>query len=448
MFARLFQWMAPKGRSNNRRRLQRSYVVPMLESLEDRLVLTTPAINFAVVNDWGSGYQGQITITDNLSTPINNWSLQFNFDHPITSMWNGTIASQSGNQYVVANAGYDASIAPGSSVTIGFLGAPGNVTDQPTDIVLSYDGSTSPPPPPSNQPPTVATPATASQSVVTGNQVNLSVLGADAAGESGLSYTWSTTGTPPASVSFSANGSNAAKNTIATFSAAGVYDFQVTITNAAGQSVISSVPVTVDQTLSSIVVSPNSANVAAGATEQFKAQADDQFGQALANQPSFTWSASGGGSVNSTGLYTAANTSGSATVQASAGAVSGSAAVTVTASSSNGSTSSSNSLDTTATFSVVSDWGSGFTGNITISNNSTSAINGWTLQFNFPGSITGIWNGQILSQNGNQYTIGDVGYNSTIGAGQSISFGFNASPGNVTAGPTNYVLNGVPLDGS
>jgi hypothetical protein len=61
-------------------------------------------------------------------------------------------------------------------VTIGFLGSPGNVTDQPTGLVLNYDGR-------SNQPPTVATPATASQSVVTDKSVNLSVLGADAGGE-------------------------------------------------------------------------------------------------------------------------------------------------------------------------------------------------------------------------------------------------------------------------
>jgi len=442
MFVRFFNWMAPKGRSTNLRRLQRSYVVPLLERLEDRLVLSTPALNFAVVNDWGSGFQGQITITDNLPTPINNWSLQFNFDHAITDIWNGTIASQSGNQYVVGNAGYDASIAPGQSVTIGFLGTPGNVSsDQPSDMVLNYDGS-------SNQPPTVATPASASQSIVAGTQVNLSVLGADQAGESDLTYTWATTGTPPAPVSFSANGNNAAKNTVATFSAAGVYDFQVTITNAAGQSVTSSVPVTVDQTPSSVVVSPNSASVVAGATQQFTAQADDQFGTALTNQPSFTWSAPGGGSVNSSGLYTAPSSAGSVTVQASTGTVSGSAAVTITASSGNGSTSSGNSLDATASFADVNDWGSGFTGNITITNQGSSAINGWTLQFDFPVSINAIWNGQILSQNGNQYTIGDAGYNSTISPGQSVTIGFNASPGNETNSPTNYVLNGVPLNGS
>jgi len=44
-----------------------------------------------------------------------------------------------------------------------------------------------------------------------------------------LTYTWSVTGTPPASVSFSANGTNAAKNTVATFAAAGTYNLLATI---------------------------------------------------------------------------------------------------------------------------------------------------------------------------------------------------------------------------
>ena len=46
-------------------------------------------------------------------------------------------------------------------------------------------------------PPSVAKAASASPNPVTGKTTNLSVLGADAAGEAGLIYTWATTGTPP-----------------------------------------------------------------------------------------------------------------------------------------------------------------------------------------------------------------------------------------------------------
>src|SRR5262249_31496432 len=157
------------------------------------------------------------------------------------SLWNGNIASHTGNHYVVANAGYDATIAPGSAVGIGFLGNPGVVTDQPTNYALTYTGSSS------NRPPTVLAPAPAAPTPVTGKNVNLSVQGADDGGASNLSYTWATTGTPPAPVSFSVNGSNAASNTVATFSRVGLYTFQVTITDANGLSATSSVQVTVAQ---------------------------------------------------------------------------------------------------------------------------------------------------------------------------------------------------------
>ena len=67
--------------------------------------------------------------------------------------------------------------------------------------------------------PAVATAAAANPNPASGNLVNLSVLGADQTGESNLTYTWATTGSPPGTVSFEiANGTNASKNIEATFS--------------------------------------------------------------------------------------------------------------------------------------------------------------------------------------------------------------------------------------
>jgi subtilisin family serine protease len=181
-------------------------------------------------------------------------------------------------------------------------------------------------------PPTVASPASATPSPVTGTTTALSVLGADNGGESSLTYTWATTGTPPAAVSFSPNASNAAKNSTATFAAPGAYNLQVTIGDSAGQVVTSAVSVTVSQTLTSIVVAPASASVASGGTQQFTATARDQFGAALGSQPGFAWSVSGGGGISGTGLFTAgAAAGGPFTVTAASGGKSGTAQVTVTA---------------------------------------------------------------------------------------------------------------------
>jgi hypothetical protein len=182
-----------------------------------------------------------------------------------------------------------------------------------------------------NQPPTVAKAAVATPNPVTGKTTALSVLGADDGGAANLRYTWFSSG--PAPVTISANGTNAAQNVTATFAQAGSYTFTVTIADVGGLTITSSVKVTVQQKLTTIVVSPGTATVAVRQTLQFSAQAFDQFGVLLVTQPTFRWSLSGHGSVSSTGLYTAPrSTGGPYTVSASASGVKGSAKVTIVSS--------------------------------------------------------------------------------------------------------------------
>jgi hypothetical protein len=180
--------------------------------------------------------------------------------------------------------------------------------------------------------PTVATPGSAIPNPVVGLTTSLSVLGADDGGEANLTYTWTTTGTPPAPVTFSANGTNGAKTVTATFAKAGSYGLQVTIRDQDSLTVTSSVTVTVSATLTGITVTPATASVAMGGTQTFTATALDQFGVALATPPVFTWAVSGGGAISSTGLFTAGSTVGGPfTVTASSGGLTGPASVTVVA---------------------------------------------------------------------------------------------------------------------
>ena len=65
-----------------------------------------------------------------------------------------------------------------------------------------------------------------------------------------------------------------------------------------------------------------------GATQQFTATENDQFGNALTTQPTWTWSVVAGDGVISNGLYTPPDESGSATVQAVGGAQAVTAGVT------------------------------------------------------------------------------------------------------------------------
>ncbi len=160
---------------------------------------------------------------------------------------------------------------------------------------------------------------------VTGTTTVLSSLGGEQAGESNLSYTWSATG--PVAVTFSQNGSNAAKNATATFTRAGTYNLSVTATDPLGFMATSSVIVTVSQTPTSVTITPTPAILAAGAAQQFAAVVIDQFGNSIGS-PLLSWSATGG-TVSGTGLFTAGTSGGAYTVTATSGSVSATASATV-----------------------------------------------------------------------------------------------------------------------
>ena len=85
------------------------------------------------------------------------------------------------------------------------------------------------------------------------------------------------------------------------------------------------------QVLTSIAVSPATASVVVGKTQQFTATAFDQSGDPMNLQPIVSWSVSGGGQVSGSGLFTAGSSAGGPfTATASSGGVSGSATVTIT----------------------------------------------------------------------------------------------------------------------
>jgi glucuronoarabinoxylan endo-1,4-beta-xylanase len=97
-------------------------------------------------------------------------------------------------------------------------------------------------------------------------------------------------------------------------------------------------------------------------------------------------------------------------------------------------------------YSVVNQWTGGFQGSISITNTGSSAINGWTLRFSFPGSqqITQLWNGSY-SQQGAQVTVTNASYNGQIPAGGSVNPapGFLGTWNGSNPAPTSFTLNGA-----
>ncbi len=288
--------------------------------------------------------------------------------------------------------------------------------------------------------PTISHAATAAPSPITQKTTVLSVTATDPSGTSGLTYAWATTGTPPAAVAFSANGSSAAHSVTATFSKAGSYSFQVTVSDPGGFIATSSVTVVVNQSLTSINVSPGTITLPAGGQEQFMGTGYDQFGNPMSTQPALSWSVkSGTGTIiAATGLYTAPIAPGSATVSATSGAASGAASVSILAP-------PVTTVSAKVAFSVVSHWNRRFQARLTITNTGTKAIVAWTLQFTFAATITQIWNATVESHSGKRYVLQNAGYNGTIAPGQSVSFGFLVKPGGAHAAPTTYFVNGTPI---
>lgn len=230
---------------------------PLLESLEARRMLSgpgdgLPVVAYTLVNDWGSGLQGEIRITNDEAAPMKGWTLGFDYPRTIADLWGAQIAAHPAGHYDLRAAAYNDTIAPGASVTVGFVAGAGQPADRPTGFDFRSDSATSPPPAP------------------------------------------------------------------------GTVGIQFAVTN---------------------------------------------------------------------------------------------------------------------------DWGSGFQAGVSLTNGGSTTLSGWTLEFDFPHAITDIWNATIQSHSGTHYVITHADFNRDIGPGAAVTFGFVGTPGNVTSGPTGYILNGAPVGG-
>jgi hypothetical protein len=97
-------------------------------------------------------------------------------------------------------------------------------------------------------------------------------------------------------------------------------------------------------------------------------------------------------------------------------------------------------------YTITSDWGSGANVDVIITNNTTAAVNGWTLAWTFPGNqtINNMWNA-AYTQSGAALSAHNLGYNATIAAnGGQVFFGFGLNYSGTNAEPTSFTLNGAP----
>ena len=94
-----------------------------------------------------------------------------------------------------------------------------------------------------------------------------------------------------------------------------------------------------------------------------------------------------------------------------------------------------------AAYSVSNDWGSGFTASLTITNNGTAAITGWTVTYSYAGNQTlaNGWNG-AWAQSGKAVTVVNESYNGSLAAGATTTAGANFNYSGTNAAATTVIV--------
>ncbi|MEU1378249.1 glycoside hydrolase family 18 chitinase [Streptomyces triculaminicus] len=99
----------------------------------------------------------------------------------------------------------------------------------------------------------------------------------------------------------------------------------------------------------------------------------------------------------------------------------------------------------TATFAKTSDWGTGFQAQWTVKNTGTTALDGWTVEWDFPSgtTVSSYWDA-LVSGSGGHVTAKNREYNGTVAPGASVTFGF---VGSGDGEPSGCRINGASCDG-
>ncbi len=97
-------------------------------------------------------------------------------------------------------------------------------------------------------------------------------------------------------------------------------------------------------------------------------------------------------------------------------------------------------------FSVSSTWWGGYTGIVTITNETSSTIQAWQAGFTLPSgtTVTNSWNAMEEASSSGGYLFGNAGWNGQLAPGASTSFGFTVSSASkVAPAPSGFFATGT-----
>jgi endoglucanase len=94
------------------------------------------------------------------------------------------------------------------------------------------------------------------------------------------------------------------------------------------------------------------------------------------------------------------------------------------------------------TYTIQNEWNTGFVAVIKINNNTATAINGWTVSWQYSANrITNSWNATLTGSN--PYSATNLSWNSSIQPGQTVEFGFQGNKNNALAAEVPSVTGAV-----
>jgi expansin len=91
-------------------------------------------VNYSQVNDWGNGFEGEISITNNSGNNLDSWDLEFDMPNEITNIWDAQIVSNDNGHYTIEHESWNREIKAGETITVNFVGNGDGGTPQNFDI--------------------------------------------------------------------------------------------------------------------------------------------------------------------------------------------------------------------------------------------------------------------------------------------------------------------------
>lgn len=129
IFGKVSRW--PKSAAGRSRK-------PCLEALEER---ANPSFAFGLDNSWPSGFQAHGVVVNDRGAPAATWRVDFDYNCDINNIWNGKVASRTGNHYSIVPESYNSGIPVGGSAQFGFVGS-GTAAERPSNVVVTWGDAT------------------------------------------------------------------------------------------------------------------------------------------------------------------------------------------------------------------------------------------------------------------------------------------------------------------